>query len=202
MPNNVDNLVDKAPRPLDRCRLTHLYNLIHRKSGGRRSAQSHLRLESLLSDAVEIDRNPVRRNAHDLKTIRNRRLHSIGAVALRKVREIDACMKITALCSNEERTGAAHANRHSIDIRGQLVTVRRLFHCHWNSICPLDCGVLIVHHIEPEYNGNYECHNFREQIVLHKTPKPSHHFFLQLRINSKIDEPELYVNAGVSTCVS
>ena len=111
-------------------------------------------------------------------------------------------MKIAAVCRNKERPRTAHADRHYIGSRIDLITVRCILDRYRHRVVSLDRRVLIVHHVEPEHNSHEERKYFGRQIVLHSVPKLRHHFFLQLRTMSRIDERELYANAGVNICVS
>ena len=196
------DLIHEAPRPQHRRSLIGLTDLVHGEAGRRRSADRQLRPKGLLNHPIEIYRDLIRRCIHKLKSVRYGCLHGIGTLPLREVGQIDARMKIGRVRCDEERTRTAHANRHRVVGSIHQIAVRCILDRHRNRIRPLHGRVLIVHHIEPEHDRHNEGGNFCGQIVLHNAPKPRHHFFLQLRTSSQMDDPELYANAGVRMCVS
>ena len=202
MPCNVHDLIDETARSRHRRSFAFLHNPIHCKPRRGRAADGQLRPERLLYQTIQIHHNLVGRDTQQLKAVRNRRFNRIGPVALREVGEIHTRMEVASVCRNKEGAWTAHTDRHRICGGIHQIAVRRILNRHGHGIAALDRRVLIVHHIEPEHNRHNDSGNLRGQIVLHDTPKPRHHFFLQLRIMSRIDERAPYAKAGVSICVS
>ena len=100
-------------------------------------------------------------------------------------------MEIAAIRRDKRRTRRTHTDRYRFGGGMHTIPVGRIRHGYGNRIAALDRRILIVHHIEPKQNGNDERTDFHEQIVLHYISQSVHHFFLQPRTSSKIDERAL-----------
>ena len=183
--DNLGNILDQGLRTDNRDHARIRLNARNRQPRRRRPDTDKADRHTLLDNRINRERHRLRQYGHDLRALRNHRLHMERMRSRLQPRQIDKRMDLVRVDRCESRPRRAQLDPHTFRALPHAGLGRRIQQGQGHRKTGFRRRVLVVHHEHPKHASSNQSDNLRRQIVKEKPLQAVHFFFfLQFMIIS------------------